>query len=200
MTGGPPIRIQVPPEHYRAETYCTPEREQSYAIQERLATGPDPIVEIGIGAGTLTRRLRAKGLRVIAVDFDTRLRPDLAASVTHLPLRDASVPKVAAFEVLEHIPIAHLPQAVWEICRVASGAVVVSVPQKTDRLRTFISLRILRRKWNDPQHHWELGLFVSKRRFLRLFGERGYGLAAYDATHRVHRFFVFTRNAARVGR
>lgn len=186
------IRIQVPPEHYAAATYLTPDRERSFSLQEQFVTRAEPIVEVGIGPGTLTRRLRATGCRVISVDFDPRLRPDVAASVTHLPFRKASVPTVAAFEVLEHVPLVRLRDAVKELCRVAARYVVVSVPRKTDRIRTFISLRVLRRPWRDPEHHWELGLFVSKRAFVRLFADHGFVPVRYDATHPTHRFFVFT--------
>lgn len=44
----------------------------------------DTVVEIGPGAGVLTRRLAAAGARVIAVELDTRLLPLLEESLTGL--------------------------------------------------------------------------------------------------------------------
>jgi hypothetical protein len=186
------VRVQVPPEHYWDPKYRNPDREWSFAIQEGHAAWPGILLEIGIGPGILSQRLRARGHLLVTVDIDPRLAPDVAASVTLMPFRDRSFSTVLAFEVLEHLPLELLPAAIHEVCRTASDRVVISVPEKTDRLKTFVSLRILRRTWNDPQHHWELGLFMSKSRFLRLFAREGFGLAEYDASHPVHRFFVFT--------
>jgi 2-polyprenyl-3-methyl-5-hydroxy-6-metoxy-1,4-benzoquinol methylase len=191
LTGQGGVRIQVSPDHYDRSTYITPDREQSFGIQERLVTRWGSVLEIGIGPGVLRDRVRAKGIRLVTADIDRRLGPNVAASVTALPFRNASFEAVAAFEVLEHIPLPSLGEAVSELCRVASRRVIVSIPEKRDRLRTFVSIRILRRTWADPQHHWELGLFVSKGRFLRLFAAHGFRLLGYDASHPWHRFFVF---------
>lgn len=200
MSSQPRIRIQVPPEHYTAPSYMGSSREASFRIQEALASDRDPVLEIGIGPGVLAQRLRAKGLRLVTMDIDWRLGPDLAGSITHLPFRDRAFPTIMAFEVLEHLPLELLPAAIHDLCRATSDQVVISVPQKTDRLRTFISLHILRRKWNDPQHHWELGLFMSRSRLLRLFARERFGLVDYDASHPVHRFFVFTRSGQPPGK
>lgn len=195
--GGPAVNphsklhVQVPPEHYRDSKYLNPERERSFEIQEALASGPGLMLELGIGSGELAKRLRARRVRVVTADIDPRLRPDVACSITSLPFRDRAFDRVLAFEVLEHVPLDLLPSAVREVCRAAADGVIVSVPEKKDRIKTFISLHILGRKWQDPQHHWELGLFVSTLRFLRLFYASGFGVARYDATHPWHRFFVF---------
>lgn len=193
MSPASKLRIQVPPEHYKEETYMTPERRMSFSIQEALSSGPGLTLELGIGPGLLSRGLRAQGMRVVTADIDPRLRPEVVCSITSLPFRDRAFDRVLAFEVLEHIPLDLLRSAVQEVCRAAADRVIVSVPEKRDRIRTFISLRILGRKWQDPQHYWELGLFVSKLHFLRLFHESGFGLLHYDATHPWHRFFVFAR-------
>lgn len=194
------LEIQVPPEHYEEGKYMTPERKMSFAIQEALSAGPGVSLELGIGPGLLSKRLRSGGTHVVTADIDSRLRPEVACSITSLPFRDRGFDRVLAFEVLEHIPLDFLSVAVREVCRAAADRVVVSVPEKKDRLKTFISLRIFGRKWQDPQHYWELGLFVSKLRFLRLFQECGFGLVHYDATHPWHRFFVFARGGLTPGR
>lgn len=193
----PKVHVQVPPEHYSDQEYRTSAREWSFALQEAYAAGPGALLEIGIGPGILSQRLRARGHRLVTADIDPRLAPDVACSVTHLPFRDRAFSSVLAFEVLEHLPLDVLPDAIRELGRTASDRLVVSVPRKTDRIRTFISLRILRRKWDDPQHYWELGLFMSPFRFLRLFDRAGWRLAAYDASHPVHRFFVFAGTGSR---
>lgn len=190
--GGDRLEVQVPPDHYASEEYRDADREASYRTQERLLSDRGPVLEIGIGPGVVAERLRDRGVEVVTADLDPRLDPDVAASVTSLPFADDAVRTVAAFEVLEHLPVEVLPAAVAELARVASERVVVSVPEKADKLRTWISLNLLGREWDDPEHRWELGLFVSKRELLSLFDRVGLGLSAFDGSHDWHRFFVFT--------
>lgn len=190
--GGDRIGVQVPPDHYASDEYRDADREASYRTQERLLTGRGSVLEVGIGPGVVAERLRNRGVEVVTADLDPRLGPDVAASVTSLPFADDAVSAVAAFEVLEHLPVEVLPAAVAELGRVAAETVVVSVPEKADKLRTWISLNLLGREWDDPEHRWELGLFVGKLEFLEIFDRSGFGLTAYDGSHDWHRFFVFT--------
>lgn len=86
------------------------------------------VLEVGIGNGTVTAVLRARGLDVTTVDVDKELGPDVVADIRELPFPNRAFDTVLSSEVLEHLPWAHLPTALGELARVADRAVVVSVP------------------------------------------------------------------------
>jgi SAM-dependent methyltransferase len=119
---------QVDPSHY-FRGYDSLARFASYwhQIEETCALGGD-LLEIGVGNGTVSAVLRAKGLTLTTVDLDSALRPDVVADIRALPFDDGSFDTVLAAEVLEHIPWDETPDAVAEIARVARRGVVISVP------------------------------------------------------------------------
>ena len=83
-------------------------------IVEIAGVGPDAqVVEIGAGAGTLTRALAGSGARVIAYEIDESLRPVLAETVgdgAELRFADAAaVDFDAALAPGEWVVVANLP-------------------------------------------------------------------------------------------
>jgi SAM-dependent methyltransferase len=119
---------QVDRSHYLTG-YDSPNRFASYwhQIEETTRLG-GRVLEIGIGNGTVTAVLRARGLEVTTVDIHGALGPDVIADVRDLPFPDRSFDTVLIAEVLEHLPWENLPAALQEIARVSRRGVVVSVP------------------------------------------------------------------------
>src|SRR5438874_10919618 len=96
--------VQVPVSLYE-DGYDTLERFQSYWHQLREATDlGGRVLEIGIGNGTVSSILRARGLDVVTADIDRELRPDVVADIRKLPFENGSFDGVLACEILEHIP------------------------------------------------------------------------------------------------
>ena len=128
MDAEPQIEAAV----YWSREYNTKARFCSFwhQLDEVLNLGARTVLEIGPGAGLVTDWLRRADVAVTTCDIDADVEPDLAASVTRLPLADDSFDAVVCCEVLEHLPLADVPVALAEIARVAPAA-VISVPDQT---------------------------------------------------------------------
>jgi SAM-dependent methyltransferase len=136
---------------------------------------PRRILEVGVGEGHVTRRVRERfpAATVVGVDLpDDELAGDwrsaglacLFGDATRLPVPDGAVDLVLAIEVLEHIPAPE--DALAELARVCSGTLVASVPlEPIWRLGNLVRRRYVGRLGNTPGHvnHWTRGGF---RRFV----------------------------------
>lgn len=175
-------------------TYVNEQRRRECRHQaELLAAYPDPILEVGPGPGLTARQLRDSGKTVRTIDLDPELEPTIVSSIHQLPFADDAFPTVAAFEVLEHVPPEYAITGLRELCRVASENVIVSVPEKEDKLKTYVSTHILGRSWDVSNHYWELGYRLSLLKLLSVANTAGYTLAGWDATHGWHRFLRFRK-------
>jgi SAM-dependent methyltransferase len=134
---------------------------------------PARILEVGVGEGIVAGCVRERfpQATMVAVDLPA---PEAGeawrrhalhgtfADAHDLPVPDRSFDLVLAIEVLEHVPAPEI--ALREITRVASGAVVVSVPREPIwRAGNMMCGRYLDAWGNTPGHvqHW------SKRSFVR---------------------------------
>jgi ubiquinone/menaquinone biosynthesis C-methylase UbiE len=108
---------------------------------------PDRVIDLGSGRGVFVwPLLEALPLSLVAVDlldhrallFEHTRRGGIdrlagvRADVTALPFADGSAACVTALEVLEHLPDDGPERAVGEALRVASTAVIASVPSHED--------------------------------------------------------------------
>jgi SAM-dependent methyltransferase len=120
---------QVEAGHYLTPVYDNPNRFASYwhQLDETMQLG-GRVVEVGIGNGTVTAVLRARGLDVTTVDFDRALGPDVVADIRELPFPDRGFDTALSSQVLEHLPWETVPGALAELARVAGRGIVVSVP------------------------------------------------------------------------
>lgn len=131
----------------------------------------DKILEIGIGNGFVTDKLRKLGYNVTTVDFDECLSPDFVADVRSLPFNNNSFDIVCAFEVLEHLPFCDFDKALKELKRVVNKKILISLPYssftlwlgfkifpyvKAKQLEINIPHSFRKHKFNG-QHYWELG-------------------------------------------
>jgi SAM-dependent methyltransferase len=139
---------------------------------------PRRVLEIGVGEGHVTERVREHfpDAAIVGVDLpDEELAGDwreaglacLFGDATRLPFPDDAVDLVLAIEVLEHIP--RPDAALAELARACSGTLVASVPfEPIWRAGNMARGRYVRDLGNTPGHvnHW------SRRGFSRFVGRR----------------------------
>ena len=201
---------QVQKKHYEG-AYVSSERWVSYFHQLDLVqqTGAQSILEIGVGHGTVSRELKARGLDVTTADIAEDLHPDLVCSVTELPVGDNSFDAVLAAEILEHIQFKDVLQALDEIARVCKTYAVISVPHpgfiltsailKLPKLRASWLIKLpffWERKTATPEHYWELGRpGFPVSRFIKEAAKAGLQLVSTKsyADDPAHRFFLFKK-------
>lgn len=201
---------QVGKTHYEGSAYRSKERWISYFYQLDLIhqTKAASVLEIGVGNGTVSRELIARGLSVKTVDVAEDLRPDFICSVTELSVADASFDVVLAAEILEHIHFADVPKALREIARVCRTHAVISVPHpgfissiilKLPKLRLALLLKVpffWQRKTATEEHYWELGRpGYPVSRLVREAESAGLQLVTtrVHVDDPAHRFFLFAK-------
>ena len=144
------------------------------AIDACLPTAaPAAVLEVGLGEGEVTARLRHRwpDARVVGIDLPDE---DLAASwrelgligayadIARLPFPDRSFDLVLAIEVLEHVP--DPAAALAELSRVARGDLVLSVPREPLwRVANMARGKYLGALGNTPGHiqHWSSRSFAD---------------------------------------
>lgn len=142
-----------------------------YQANEVARATPDggDVLEIGPGSGHTTWLMRHWGYRVVTLDFDPAVQPDLSGNVTRLPLKDRSFDCVLAAEVLEHIPFEDFENALSELRRVSRNSVIVTLPAPFLGISALLNIPrlepkgmsvglpyVIRHRWNG-EHYWELG-------------------------------------------
>jgi len=122
-------------EHYSRAYYRG--RVSSFAHQLSSVFGlePESVLEVGPGPGIVTEAMRAARIRVITVDLQPELGPDIAASVVDMPVADSAVDVVLCCQVLEHLPFEQFSVALSEIRRVARHGLVMSLPCSVQKTR-----------------------------------------------------------------
>lgn len=141
-------------------------------------SAPERILEVGVGEGVVTQRVRDRfadatlvGLDLPDDDLAEHWRAlDIACAfgdVTTLPFPDDSFDLVLAIEVFEHFD--DPPAALDEVARVCSGSLVASVPfEPIWRIGNLARRRYVRDLGNTPGHvnHW------GRRGFSKFVGSR----------------------------
>lgn len=197
---------QIEKLQYFGLSYLTPARFASYGYQlsEIIALEPENVLEIGIGNGLIGFLLRKGGWELTTLDSDESLSPDIAASVTNIPLKDDSFDIIACFEVLEHLPFAYFRIALKEIKRVSRRYAIISLPDckhcirlrlpKIGRRRFLLEWPLFRSPKHifNGEHYWEINKQgYPLRAIISEFEKAGFFV---EETYRVwekpeHRFF-----------
>jgi len=137
------------------------------------ASAPATVLEVGLGEGEVTARLRSRwpDARMVGIDLPDE---ELAASwkelglagayadIARLPFPDRSFDLVLAIEVLEHVP--DPAAAIAELSRVARGDLVLSVPREPIwRVANMARGKYLGALGNTPGHiqHWSTASFAA---------------------------------------
>jgi ubiquinone/menaquinone biosynthesis C-methylase UbiE len=152
--------------------YCTAERFASYACQINavMQLGPRTVLEIGQGPGVVSHILRRANTKVVTLDHDMQLRPNVVGSVERLPFLGASFDVVLCCEVLEHVPYESFESALRQMRDITSKWVVLSVPNAARYVAMQIKIPHFRQKrwfctvpWFarkhkfSGEHYWEIG-------------------------------------------
>lgn len=179
--------IQVEPAHYTFDSYITQERWNSYYhqvmevrnIARMLGKKSIKVLEIGVGDKTVSGILKNMGHKVITMDFDKRLNPDIVAALPAIPVKKTDkFDCLLCCEVLEHLKYEDAEKSLKEIAKTAPLA-VISVPHKsvwfsfafkfwffkTSKLVFGIPTSFLPHKFRG-EHYWEIGAMgYSQSRF-----------------------------------
>lgn len=206
---------QVNKEHYQFQRYMTFQRWSSlwHQLDEIIRLQPDRVLEIGPGPGTFSQSARNFGIHVETLDLDPELNPTHVASVTEMPFPDNSFDVVCAFQMLEHLPYQTSLNAFEEMCRVARGHVVISLPNAGKYMAftaKFPRLKVLRhivpltyiapkRHKFDGEHYWEVNkIGYSEKKIVNDFSKWGSLKRSFRVTENpVHHFFVFSPRDAK---
>jgi SAM-dependent methyltransferase len=181
---------QVEASHYFRRGYLYKERWVNYwyQIEAALTREPSRVLEIGVGNGIVTKTLEAFGVTVETVDIDPKLHPTHVASVTQLPVPDASYDFVLCAEVLEHLPYEESLRAMKELRRVTKRYALVTLPHAGYTFSFLSKLPLLPwlsggfklpHAWKthrfNGQHYWELGKRgFSKRKIVDALRDSGF--------------------------
>jgi len=147
-----------------------------YQISETLATNPKDILVIGKGSGVVegTIRLLNPEIRIVVLDINPSVKPDVISSVLRLPFKEGSFDSVICAQVLEHIPFESFEAALRELHSVTKNTVILSLPHKRKYLKLSIKVPFLEEKTiiikspftkkgtSSKQHQWEIGRKVSR--------------------------------------
>jgi ubiquinone/menaquinone biosynthesis C-methylase UbiE len=203
---------QVKSNYYWGNGYDSKERFCSYwnQISEVLSLKLDNILDIGIGNGLVSKYLREGKIKVVTLDIDKRLNPDIAGSVLDIPLGNKSFDIVMCCEVLEHLPFAEFHKALSEIFRVSKKNVILSVPDANPVFRISLHLPKIMNikimlplinfyknpKWFDAEHYWEIGRYnFPLRRIVKEIKKSGFKIKKNYRLFELpyHRFFILEK-------
>lgn len=211
LEGKVPI-VQVEPDVYFTKRYNSKGRFCSYwhQIQESVSLKPEKMLEIGIGNGFVSKYLKERGLNIVTLDIDRRLKPDILGTILDLPFADESFDVVACYELVEHLPFGDLTKALSEIFRVSNSFALLSTPDFSrvyhvhvevpfiGEIKRLIPLPALRKPTHhfDGQHYWVIGKAgYSLKRVMMEMQNVGFQIVR---TYRVfenyqHRFFILRK-------
>lgn len=98
----------------------------------RAQSGRDALRVLDVGGLDGHLQLFVPWARTFVVDAGTEPGAAVRARAQALPLGAASVDAVACIDTIEHVPPPERPAVVAELCRVASGPVIVAAPFATE--------------------------------------------------------------------
>ena len=93
-----------------------------YQIKEVMLTEPANVLEIGIGPNLVTGFLTQHNVRVVTMDRERHLNPQLAGTILHLPIKDITFDTVLCCQVLEHLPFQEFNNCLKELRSDLSGS------------------------------------------------------------------------------
>lgn len=140
-----------------------------YQIKEVLSFKPKNVLIIGKGNGLVAEYLKLKSIKVVILDIDENLKPDIIASVAQMPFKEGEFDAVLCAQVLEHMPYAEFSKALEEIKRVTKGGAVISLPHFGPAIRFLFKLPLLpeikfmiklpypKKHVYKGEHYWEIG-------------------------------------------
>lgn len=179
--------VQVESNIYRNDNYLSESRFLSFReqiVKTIQISDIETIIEIGKGNGFTSAVLKNFGYKVITVDFDPELKPDIVCSVLEIKKNiHEKYDLVQCFEVLEHLKFEDFPKALENLKSIAKRYILISLPyvgisfkfsfyiSKLDEKKLEFLFRLplfwKKHKFNG-HHYWEPGkVNFSKKRVRR---------------------------------
>lgn len=180
-----------------------------YQISAALEISPEDILVVGKGSGVTDNTLKlitGGKIKVVTVDIDPSVSPDIVGSVTELAFDDGTFDVAICCQVLEHIPFEMFPVALRELQRVISRRLVLSLPHARKFFRLSVSLPYLgekdmivkypftKKSIRSKNHFWEIGRPVSRREVVKEIGR--YFEIEKEFLNEIngsHRFFILKK-------
>ncbi|OGD25321.1 hypothetical protein A2819_00365 [Candidatus Azambacteria bacterium RIFCSPHIGHO2_01_FULL_40_24] len=156
---------------YFSTNYDDEKRWMSYfhQVKEVLAFKPESVLVVGKGNGLVAEYLKLSGIKVITVDIDENVKPDVIASVIKMPFKDEEFDIALCAQVLEHLPYNDFEKSLLEIKRVVKNAAVISLPHFGPAIKFCLKIPLLppmrfmikllypiKHKFKG-EHYWEIG-------------------------------------------
>lgn len=150
----------------------------SHQIHEIWKFQPSDILEIGVGNGFVSSYLKSSGIKVLTVDINENLNPDICASIEELPrlIQGRHFDLVSCCEVLEHMPYEEFERNL-DIIRSLSDRAFITLPSYSSwygftgrvilpkwKKSISLGLRLRRNKELGEGHYWEIGSCNQTRR------------------------------------
>lgn len=195
--------------HLLSLKYVTKYRFASYwyQIKEVMQSEPANVLEIGIGPNLVSAFLTQQNIRVVTMDRERHLNPQLSGTVLQLPLKEMSFDTVMCCQVLEHLPFQEFNNCLKELRRITNKKLILSLPDRTPALSLLVRMPNLifwdfmlifpwaiRKHISDvKRHYWEIGeRGYPYKRLIKEITSAGFSV---DRTYRVpdysyHRFFI----------
>lgn len=169
--------VQVDSDLYSQERYLTTPRWSSYSliVREVIKLYPQKILEIGPGNGIITNILRNFGFKVLTLDFDPNVKPDILTDITKIEiekLKNSNFDLIIAAEIFEHISFENFVSSIKKLKNVAPK-LLLTLPYTTKNSvffsfsfnlpiikRVSFSKKLIFRKEKhefNGQHYWEIG-------------------------------------------
>ncbi|MEP6506725.1 MAG: class I SAM-dependent methyltransferase [Gemmatimonadales bacterium] len=130
------------------------------ALIEEVPESVATVLELGCGNGIFINSLRASARKfeqIVGLDRSLSALKyvqgsKIGASIDKVPFGDSAFDMVAAFEVIEHLPVQVYASALSEICRLSRRYAMVSVPYKQDLRQSLIECPSCFGQFNPDYH------------------------------------------------
>ena len=136
---------QVEINHYKWK-YLTRQRFLLYqkSIEILSLLEFSDVLEIGPGPGVLSNILKFLEKRVITLDFDYSLKPDIVADVRKLPIKNKFFDLIIANQILEHIPYHNFLETLSTFANISRKYVLISLPYNKHHVEFFLNIKIIK--------------------------------------------------------
>ncbi len=207
----PPEVLLASAEDYHGSDYLCPWRMASIGYQLKFVTehfDGGSVLEVGAGSGVTSSLLRKLGYKVFSADLSPGVACEFRADVRSMALADGALDSFVCCQVLEHIPLSEVDDALAELRRVTRWGGVISVPTTRP---TLLLMRYSAKRWGTRRmvtsatasqpmraphaHYWELESNYSTAAFEKKLKNAGFKIETQvqPVECMYHHFFVVRR-------
>ncbi len=158
-------------EKYSFSKYDHKNRWISYwhQIDEVLGLSPQSVLEIGVGGKVVSNYLKDRGVKVVTLDIDDNLKPDVTSALTKMPFDGDAFYVILCAEALEHLPFEKFEEGLKELKRVSKKNIVLSLPHFGHSMKLGFKIPLIKERKLavrlafpikhefNGEHYWEIG-------------------------------------------